>query len=802
MKSLSEADFRDHVVRPLFLRRGLRDGRDLCGPREAGKDALFLATNVLDQEEIYVVQTKKGNITLAAKATNNLHNLKAQLRTALDEKVTLLNPHRKAFPGRALLCASGHINDAAKNHITSDLSDPRLSFMDADDLVPLIDEHYPEFWLGVDANLAPYLRSVRRSIETTHDVTGALSDDTRSPASAATNDMFVPLHVYRVTLRVVKRHGKIEKEPKFDDTRVENLLRRREKRILLVGGAGSGKSTCLRRLAYITATDALSERGSPTIPILLKARDVVGNARPLVEQCHSETRRVAGTDQPAFSVDDLNAGRILLMIDALDEVPSDDERQRAIHLIGAFSAQYPKCRIFVACRPLSSMYDITGLGEFAEFRMSAIGIRGARQLVKRLHRKGRLSATQMTEILRRLQDVHGVELSPLLVTVFVSTTEYSRRDIPANITELFKKYTEMMLGRWDVTKGVGLQYQATLKDFVLRQVAFRMHREREVEIRLHDLKKHIASELAERGHEASVETLTEELIGRSGLFRQSDDRIGFRHHVLQEFFAGRAIESRKFLESTISDDWWRRAIVFYFGENPSDGVALEEVRAAVAQRTGRDRYAAALTLGLCIQACYLVGVDPRKKALAWVIATLAVSQGEFLEATVQGGGRRMLSALRYYLLGRDSVSAQIIGGHHQHIAQIVEDVGGADEPVANPEGEAGQLDIRRFWVIVGLIEAGFLDEAEEYIEQFHTDNQTLELMLYLGCVFIREMRTTSSKDRKTVDRIVARLLPRVQGLRRRLLEEFSSELLEMRGAAVKTIESSTSGVDREQEKVT
>ena len=58
-------------------------------------------------------------------------------------------------------------------------------------------------------------------------------------------------------------------------------------------------------------------------------------------------------------------------------------------------------------------------------------------------------------------------MNRLLVTVFVATTDYSRKDIPANITELFKKYTEMMLGRWDASKGLAQQYQAPLKDFVL-----------------------------------------------------------------------------------------------------------------------------------------------------------------------------------------------------------------------------------------------------------------------------------------------------------------------------------------------
>src|SRR5258708_19703030 len=87
-------------------------------------------------------------------------------------------------------------------------------------------------------------------------------------------------------------------------------------------------------------------------------------------------------------------------------------------------------------------------------------------------------AEKSHELVRRLEAVHGMELNPLLVTVFAATSEYSRQDIPANITELFKKFTEMMLGRWDASKGFKQQYHAPLKDFILTKVAFEMHKKR------------------------------------------------------------------------------------------------------------------------------------------------------------------------------------------------------------------------------------------------------------------------------------------------------------------------------------
>ena len=92
---MSEEVFRDTVVRPLFFRMGLRDGRDTCGPFEMGKDAIFLSTNPFGTEEIYVVQTKKGRLNLAKIAQLNLIEAITQLKTACQTKVNFIKTREK-----------------------------------------------------------------------------------------------------------------------------------------------------------------------------------------------------------------------------------------------------------------------------------------------------------------------------------------------------------------------------------------------------------------------------------------------------------------------------------------------------------------------------------------------------------------------------------------------------------------------------------------------------------------------------------------------------------------------------------
>ena len=157
---------------------------------------------------------------------------------------------------------------------------------------------------------------------------------------------------------------------------------------------------------------------------------------------------------PSFSTTDLAGGRVVIFIDALDELASDTARRAVLRLTSQFQDLYPKCKVIMTSREYAFLKNLTELKHYQTYRVSPINYKEAVQLVDRLQKGMALPVERSKEIIRRLQEVHGMELNPLLVTVFAATTEYSRHDIPANITELFKKYTEMMIGRWDASKGL------------------------------------------------------------------------------------------------------------------------------------------------------------------------------------------------------------------------------------------------------------------------------------------------------------------------------------------------------------
>lgn len=778
---LSEDDFRDKVVRPLFLRLKLKDGRDLCGPTEKGKDVIFIQETAWHVDEVIAIQTKKGSLNLSKKLSTNIIEAITQLKTALETRINFIDKKERKLPAKVFLCLSGKINDAAREHIISEVKDSRLLFMDSDDIIPLIDQHIPELWLGIDVELMPYLRNIKNSIENNANLflnTDILSGSASS--DSATDDMFIPLKLHRTVLKLKKQSGKMIHVPKFEEIPITGLISRKENLFLIQGDAGSGKSTALRRMMYVLAKKGIEGNNKFVIPVLIRANNekLMNNKVSLVEICMDETKRITSSTNPSFSNDNLNNGDVIILIDALDEVPCDESREIVIGKAIEFNNNYPNCKLIFTSRKISFLNRNESMKKLLSYSISPINFTDIDRILKRFEKKHTLTKEEAKEVMRRLQQIHGMELNPLLVTIFAATSDYNRKDIPANITELFKKFTEMMLGRWDEAKKLEQQYHAPLKDFLLCKIAFEMHRRKNTFMFVREFREFIERELISRGHKGNVDQLTDEILNRSNLFRFQDDKIEFRHFLLQEFFAGRGIPSKDYLKSIVYDLWWQRAIVFYFGQNPEDATGLIEIMEYSDISTSKDIFTASLTVGLALQAAYLVKLDTKTSLIEKVIKGISLGKDEVV-IKLGNNNHPLMNFIAYYLLGRDSVACNFLAEQ-------------ADELISNfkemkPNDE--EYEVFMFWLIIGLIESGALDIAEHFVKTFRPNDTRFLLAIHLGCFITYNLRITSKELKKNAENIMKRLEERITKLRQEFLEEYKTELLELKMGEIVAIES-------------
>lgn len=178
---MSENDFRDRIVRPLFLALKYRDGRDLHGPDEDGKDVVFIEDDKFGRTRVVCVQTKKGNLNMSSAVTKNIGIAVTQLKMALEAPVSLLESREKRHVDEVVLCASGKINKRATEYIVSELAQNRgIRFLDAESIIDLIDHHYPLLWQGLSFDIFAHYDAIRKHVE--HE-----ASDIIAPSAASDN---------------------------------------------------------------------------------------------------------------------------------------------------------------------------------------------------------------------------------------------------------------------------------------------------------------------------------------------------------------------------------------------------------------------------------------------------------------------------------------------------------------------------------------------------------------------------------------------------------------------------------------
>jgi GTPase SAR1 family protein len=745
---LTEDQFRDKVVRPIFRYMGYSDGRDTCGPDEMGRDAIFTQSSELSGVEITVVQTKRGNITKTSKASDNLDNIAAQLRTAIQTPVKLLSKVKKQ-PIRGYLVASGEIKSAARDYIVDEIPDGRLYFLDAPHLIPLIDQHMPELWLNIDSELLPYFRAVATRLEQDADLYPGTLNPLGLRHSVTTDIYFANINVYRARRppALNEKHRKKTSLPHLDSTPVTEVITRPESLILLVGGSGAGKTTALQRILYESATRPIHAKGVLNIPVYVRARDIALNpSLSLIDHALTAVKRLGPDLKQPFTDDDLREGRVTILVDGLDEVPDREASDKIIALILSFNSSYSKSKVILTSRKTKITEDEAILAKFTSFHLAPLSANQISKLVSAYTQHSSLAPEDSTNLIKTLEEIHGVELNPLIVTVFLATSSSTRSDAPANITQLFDKYTRLVLGQWDESKGLDQQILAPLKHYVVGQVALRMHEGRRSSVSLEQFRQWILDELQSRGYQEQSADLYSEIIERSGLFKIEDDKIEFKHQILQEYFTGISIPNSAHTFREADDPWWTNSIVFYYGTNPGSVNELRTLAENLENTADSVPLAAVSALGLSLQACYIAHLDDKCAIYMQLLSLLVEARiaPRELRSLMLDTPMLLVTTLVLFLREASALSA---------LRLFADDIFQGIETRYSDDSERRNYAV--FWFIVGLLESGHFELAKQYLERSKLKGTPEWFGVFLDSAVLASTRIISEPNRKALSGFVA-----------------------------------------------
>ncbi|NJP67575.1 NACHT domain-containing protein [Streptomyces spiramenti] len=330
-------------------------------------------------------------------------------------------------------------------------------------------------------------------------------------------------------------------------------------RALLRGGAGSGKTTLVQWLAVLAARQrggagALDLRLAGRVPLVLPLRRLTRRGAALPRPADIPAAIDCPHSPPEGWVERvLNAGRGLLLVDGIDEVPESergDVRQWLVSLVRAF----PDCLWLVTARPSAVGHDWLADAGFGDLSLAPMSGTDTETFVRRWHTAARLpeqSAGDLLDALHRRPDLSRLATNPLMCGLICALHHTRHGYLPRGREALYQAALQMLLERRDQERRVraGVELDAATQILLLQRLAYWLIRNERAEMEREDAVDVLADALP--GMPALADTadaaqLYRFLLERSGLLREpADGVVDFVHRTFQDYLAAKAaIEAR------------------------------------------------------------------------------------------------------------------------------------------------------------------------------------------------------------------------------------------------------------------
>lgn len=375
----------------------------------------------------------------------------------------------------------------------------------------------------------------------------------------------------------------VEGDPPAHAARPADQALADHERVLLRGVAGSGKTTLIQWLAVSAATGGSETMAHLTgkVPFVLPLRTLTrhGERLPAPASFLSATGSpLAGAQPDGWEDRVLAAGRGLVLVDGLDEVP-EAERERARSWLTDLLTAYPGNGWLVTSRPSAVREDWLAADGFTELVLSPMSTADVTAFVRRWHcaaatggaeEDGQLAAyeKQLLHAVRTTADLGRLATNPLMCGLVCALHRDRRGYLPHGRKELYEAALSMLLVRRDRERdmtGPELSEEPQLQ--ILQRLAYWLIRNGRTEMDRSRAERIIAEVLpavpaASRLGDAS--TVLDHFLIRTGLLlAPTADTLHFVHRTFQDFLGARAaVEAGDLglLAGHADDDQWSDVI--------------------------------------------------------------------------------------------------------------------------------------------------------------------------------------------------------------------------------------------------
>jgi hypothetical protein len=392
-------------------------------------------------------------------------------------------------------------------------------------------------------------------------------------------------------------------------------------RLMVLGSPGIGKSTFLRKVGLEALKWETSGYRHEVIPVFVELKRFDSSQTSIEKFIAQEFENCGFPDAEVFTQRLLKAGKLLILLDGLDEVPIEHV-DRAIEQIGNLVDRYDQNRFIASCR--IAAYK-GGFPRFKDVTMASFDDSQMETFVRQWFRRKPKDADQCWKLLNSADYKAAKELgqTPLLLTLLCAVYNESQ-NLPKQRAALYGEALEVWLKKWAAEKRIrqGEIYRELsleLEKLLLSEIAYRSFAEDQLFFSKRELTEQIReflmSNLNAPKHLDAEAVLNAIQVQQGILVERARDAYSFSHLTFQEYLTAQYIVDERQVETLVTqhltDGRWREVFVLVAG----------------LMRSADD-----LLQGMEREAQMFINTEKLSALIAWTARKIANTEGDYKSA--------------------------------------------------------------------------------------------------------------------------------------------------------------------------